>query len=111
MGAKYMGKAYGQTEQVMIRMRGVTEGYSLGEEHRKNTVITKFSTQTIWFESFVRGVDLQVGIKSSPDQEISIEVMKLLMENMEVAVKGKVSMLERRELTKNGAYFMSCFVE
>ena len=29
---------------------------------------------------------------------------------MEVAVKVKVSMLERRELTKNGSYFMSCFV-
>ena len=29
---------------------------------------------------------------------------------MEVALKGKVSMLEKRDLTKRGAYFMSCFV-
>ena len=36
--------------------------------------------------------------------------MKLLMHNMEVAVKGKVSMLERRDLTKKGAYFVSFFV-
>ena len=29
---------------------------------------------------------------------------------MEVAVKGNVSMLERRDSTKKVAYFMSCFV-
>ena len=36
--------------------------------------------------------------------------MKLLMEKMLVVVKGKVSMLERRKLTKRLAYFMSGFV-
>ena len=36
--------------------------------------------------------------------------MKLLMENMEVVAKGKFSMLERRDLTKKGAYFMSCLM-
>ena len=35
--------------------------------------------------------------------------MKLPMENMEVAVKRKVSMLEIRDLTKKGAYLMSFF--
>ena len=64
----------------------------------------------IWFERFLRGGELRVGIKSRTDQVISIELMKLLMKNMEVAVKGKVSMLERRELTKKGAYSMSFFV-
>ena len=48
----------------------------------------------------MRGVELWVGSKSRPGQKISIEVMKLLMENMEVAVKGKFSMLERGYLTK-----------
>ena len=37
--------------------------------------------------------------------------MKLLMDNMEVEVKVKVSMLERKDLTKNVSYLMSCFVE
>ena len=37
--------------------------------------------------------------------------MKLLIEQMEVEVKGNVSMLERRELNKKGSYFMICFVE
>ena len=31
---------------------------------------------------------MPVGSKSRPDQAISIEVMKLLMENMEAEVKG-----------------------
>ena len=44
----------------------------------------------IWFDRFVKGVDLRVESKYSPDQEISIEAMKLLTDNMEVAVKGKV---------------------
>ena len=58
----------------------------------------------------MRGVDLQVGSKLSPYQAISIEVMKFLMKKIEVAVKGKVSLLERRDPTKNLSYFMSCFV-
>ena len=62
----------------------------MGEEHRRKTVLNKCSTQMIWFERFVRGVDLRVESKYSPDQEISIEAMKLLTDNMEVAVKGKV---------------------
>ena len=39
-----------------------------------------------------------------------MEVMKFLMEKIQVAVKGKFRMLERRYLTEKGAYFMSCFV-
>ena len=37
--------------------------------------------------------------------------MKLLINNMELVVKGKVSMLERRDLTIKGTYFIICFVE
>ena len=48
----------------------------------------------------MRGLDLRVGSKYIPDQAISIEVMKLLMNSMEVMVKCKVSMLESRDLTK-----------
>ena len=36
---------------------------------------------------FVRGVEMRVGSKPRRDQEISIEFMKLLMKNMEAAVK------------------------
>ena len=36
--------------------------------------------------------------------------MILLMKNMEVELKGKASMLERRDLTKNRSYFMICLV-
>ena len=92
-------------------IKGVLEGASLGEENRRNTVFTKFITQTIWFERFVREVELRVGSKSISDQELSIELMELLLEKMGEAVKGKVPTLERRDLTKKGAYFMSRFVE
>ena len=68
----------------------VLEGASLEEDHRRNTVITKCSTQTIWFKIFVRGLELQFGSKSRPDQAIIIAVMKLLMKKTEVAVKGEV---------------------
>ena len=53
------------------------------------TLITKYITQTIWFESFVRGLELRVGRNSMLDQAIIIEVIKLLMNNMEVVVKGR----------------------
>ena len=49
-------------------------------------------------------------IKSRPYQAIIIEVMKLLMDKMEVAVKIEVSMLKMTDLTKKGAYFMSYFL-
>ena len=71
-------------------INGVLEGALLGEDHMRKAVLTKCSTQTIWFERFVREVELRFGSKYSPDQEISIEVIKLVMTNMEVAVKGKV---------------------
>ena len=54
----------------------------IGEEHRRKTVLTKCSTHMIWFERFEKGVELWVGYKSRTDQAISIELMKLLMENM-----------------------------
>ena len=72
--------------------------------------LTKCDTQTTWFERFLRGVELRIGSKYRPDQEISIEVMKLIMEKVEAAVKGEASILESRDLTKKGAYIMSYFV-
>ena len=45
----------------------------------RKAVITKCSTQQIWFERFVRGVYLQVESKSRPDKEIIIESTKLLI--------------------------------
>ena len=65
-----------------MSIKVVIEGASLGEDHRINTVLTKFNNQTTWFERFVRGVELWVGSKSSPDQEIRIEVMKFLIEKI-----------------------------
>ena len=62
--------------------KGMLEGASLGEDHRRNNVLTKCSNQTMWFEMFVRGVELQVGSKSRPDHAINIEVMKLIKYKM-----------------------------
>ena len=56
----------------------------------RKAVITKCSTQQIWFERFVRGVYLQVESKSRPDQAIIIESTKLIIDNMEVEVKKGV---------------------
>ena len=58
----------------------------------------------IWFERFGIGVELQIGSKSTPYQEICIEVMNLLVEKIEEALKGQVSILERRDLTEKRAY-------
>ena len=63
--------------------KGVIEGSSMGKYPRRNFVLSKGSIQTICFESFVMGVDLQVGNNSRTDREINMEVMKLLMDNME----------------------------
>ena len=57
------------------------EGASLGGNHRVNTELTKCSTHTFLY-IFVMWVELRDGNKSNPDQEISIEVMKLLMKKM-----------------------------
>ena len=75
----------------------------MGDDHRRNTVLSKCSNQTIWFERFVRGEYLQVRTKSIPNQAIGTDVTKFFMDKMEAAVKEKVSMLERRKLTKKGA--------
>ena len=48
------------------------------------------------------GVQMRVGSKYRAYQSIIIEVMKVLMDNMEVAVKGAILVLERRDLTKGG---------
>ena len=77
----------------------------------RKSALSKCITQTIWFERLVRGVDMWVGIKSRTDQDISIEVIKLLMDNMEAVVKRDSSMVERRNLTKRGPYFIRCFVD
>ena len=90
-------------------IKGVLEEASFGEYHRTKTVLTKCSTQTIYFEGFLVGVELQVGSKSRPYQAIIMEVMRFLMNKMEVAVKGKVSMLERRDLIKASLLYESFY--
>ena len=52
-------------------------------------ILTKCTNQTIWFERFMRGVELQVGIKARPDQAISINSKNNLMEIMEAEVREK----------------------
>ena len=76
----------------------------------RKSVISNCITQKKWFERFVRGVDLLVGSTSRLDQDISTEFMKVLMDKVEAAVKRDGSILERRDLTKKGDHFMSCFV-
>ena len=53
-------------------IEGVLEGASLVEEHRINTILTKCSTHTIWFDIFLIGVEMQVGIKLRTYQAINI---------------------------------------
>ena len=64
-------------------INGVVGGCYIGEDPGGNSVVTKCITKTIWFERFVREVELQVGRKSIPYQAISIDVMKFLIESME----------------------------
>ena len=59
----------------------------MGEDNSRKTVLTKCSTQIICFEIFLRGVDLWVRSKLRIDHAIIIEVMKMLMNKMEVEVK------------------------
>ena len=57
----------------------------------------------------MRGVELRLGFKTRPDQAISIEAMKLLMEKTEAEARGRGSTVENKDLIRKGAYFMSCF--
>ena len=57
----------------------------------------------------MRVVDLLVESKFRPYQEIIVDVMKLLMNKMEVAVKGKVLILEIIYLTKKGILLHELF--
>lgn len=64
----------------------------------------------MWFKHFIQGVELRVGWVSLPDQAISIEIMVEMMRDMEHEV-WKMSRGPRRwTLTKQGAYFIICFV-
>ena len=59
----------------MVRLFNSLEGFHkggvrrsfVGENHRRNTVLTKCSTKAIWFGRFMRGLELWVGSKSRPD--------------------------------------------
>ena len=62
-----------------VSIKGVIEGSSLGYEQRKNNVIARCITQTIWFDMSVRRVEQRVGSKYRTDQAIIMEVMRLLM--------------------------------
>ena len=53
-------------------IKGVLEVSSLGEDHRRKTVLAKFITHTVWFDRFVIEVQLRVGSNYILDQEISI---------------------------------------
>ena len=54
----------------------------IGGDPRSNSVIAKCILKTIWFERFVRGVELSVGRKAKPYQAIIIDYMQFLVERM-----------------------------
>lgn len=90
--------------------RRALEGASIESDPRKKFTLTQCLTQTVWFERFMRGVELQVGRVAHPDQAISIEIMLEMMKDMEMKVRKLARGARRRALVKQGAYFLICFV-
>ena len=62
----------------------------MGKYPMRKLSLIKFTTNMIWFERFVRGVEIWVVRNSRPDQAIIVEVMNILIENMEpyIMIKG-----------------------
>ena len=57
---------------VKVYIKVLSEGGYMGQEPRREAVLTKCITQTIWSERFASGVAIRVGSKSSSYQDISI---------------------------------------
>ena len=51
-------------------MKGVIEVEYTAEDPRRKVVITKCTTQTVYFEQFMRGIELQVTRNTRTDQDI-----------------------------------------
>ena len=76
-------------------VNGFIEGACIGEDPRRKVVLNKCTTQKIFFDRFVRGVRMNVGIKAIFYQYIIVEYMKLFMEKMEDNVRGRGGKVER----------------
>ena len=58
---------------------GFIKVQSTGEYPRIKVVLTKWTTQMIWFEQFFMGVELKLGEKDRPYHNIIIEDLKILI--------------------------------
>ena len=76
---------------------------------RKKVVLTKRTTQKVWVEWFLRGVEMWVGRKASTDQAIRTEYIKLLMENMEAYLRVRGPTVENIYLCEKGCLFYVLF--
>ena len=65
----------------------------------------------VWFEHFVKEVELLVGRKAISDESIRIEAMKSLTEQTESHVRGSYPDLEIWYIINKGSYIMSFFVD
>ena len=60
-----------------VSVKGLIGGLSVGEDTVSKVVLSKCTTHTVWFERFVRGIEIWAGCKAIPDHSISIEYMNL----------------------------------
>lgn len=68
-----------------------------------------FTHTAMWFERFIKGVELRVGRVSHPDQVIIIDIMIKMIKNMKNEVRKLGQGARYHAPIKQGAYLTSFF--
>jgi hypothetical protein len=74
------------------------------------TFVTKCPTYCLWFERFVKGMHSRMGDDTRPDVAISIEVMKALMNRVNIDYMEANEKHQEKFFARAGLMFMSAFL-
>ena len=74
------------------------------------TYVTKCPTYCLWFERFVKGMHSRMGDDSRPDAAIQVELMKSLMDRVNLDFIESTDPESRKFLSRAGLMFMSAFL-
>jgi hypothetical protein len=74
------------------------------------TYVTKCPTYCLWFERFIKGMHGRMGDDSRPDAAISIELMKVIMDRVNLDFIEANEVKDKRFLSRAGLIYMSAFL-
>lgn len=74
------------------------------------TYVTTCPTQGYWFERFMKGLHSRMGDDHRPDAAISVDVMKAIMERVNLDYIESESYFRKRYYARAGLFFMAAYL-